>query len=121
MLGEVIRITRIANDMSISTLSEKSAVSKSYITEIEKGKKRPSDCILSKLSFALDLTEQDLQKFDELHNSLIKTKKDLYAYRKLLIRILKFYANKERLGSEMETNIIQPSHISRRCSLKNNR
>lgn len=40
MIGEVIRVTRRAkNDMTINDLSKKSQVSKSYITEIEKGKK----------------------------------------------------------------------------------
>ena len=36
MIGEVVRVTRVANDMTINDLSKKSQVSKSYITEIEK-------------------------------------------------------------------------------------
>ena len=43
MIGEVVRVTRIANDFTIKDLSEKSQVSKSYINEIEKGKKTPSN------------------------------------------------------------------------------
>ena len=47
MIGEVVRVTRRAkNDMTINDLSKKSQVSKSYITEIEKGKKTPSNDIL---------------------------------------------------------------------------
>lgn len=38
-IGEVLRLLRIANDLSISELSKKTSISKSYITEIEKGKK----------------------------------------------------------------------------------
>ena len=104
MLSEVIRLIRIANDMSISMLSEKSTVSKSYITEIEKGKKRPSNSILNKLSFAFDLKEQDLQRFNELHDSLVKNKKELYAYRTLLINILEFYNNREKLNFKRKLN-----------------
>ena len=36
MLVEVLRIARIANDMTITDVSNKTGVSKSYITEIEK-------------------------------------------------------------------------------------
>ena len=47
MIGEVVRVTRRdKNDMTINDLSKKSQVSKSYITEIEKGKKTPSNDIL---------------------------------------------------------------------------
>lgn len=111
MLNEVIRITRIANDMTISTLSEKSTVSKSYITEIEKGKKRPSKDILNKLSLAFNLEEYNLHEFDELHNSIIKTKEKLYAYRTLLISILEFYDNREKQDSVMEEKNISPIRI----------
>lgn len=40
-IGEVLRLLRIANDLSITALSERTGISKSYITEIEKGKKNP--------------------------------------------------------------------------------
>lgn len=43
MIREVVRVTRIANDFTTKDLSEKSQVSKSYINEIEKGKKTPSN------------------------------------------------------------------------------
>ena len=50
MIGEVVRITRIVNDMTTKNLSEKSQVSKSYINEIEKRKENTSNDILNKLS-----------------------------------------------------------------------
>ena len=50
MIGEVVRVTRIANDMTTKNLSEKSQVSKSYINEIEKRKENTSNDILNKLS-----------------------------------------------------------------------
>ena len=36
-VGEILRLLRISFDLSISDLSEKTKISKSYITEIEKG------------------------------------------------------------------------------------
>lgn len=95
MLGEVIRITRVANDMTNSTLSEKSGVSISYITEIEKGKKNPSTDILNKLAIALNLKQEDLYELDELHNELIKSKEKLSVYRILLISILELYNSRQ--------------------------
>ena len=49
-IGEVLRLLRISYDLSISELSQKTKISKSYITEIEKGEKNPSDKILDRKS-----------------------------------------------------------------------
>lgn len=38
-IGEILRLLRISYDLSISELSKRTNVSKSYITEIEKGEK----------------------------------------------------------------------------------
>ena len=38
-IGEILRLLRISCDLSISELSQKTKISKSYITEIEKGEK----------------------------------------------------------------------------------
>ena len=39
-IGEILRLLRISYDLSISELSKRTNVSKSYITEIEKGEKK---------------------------------------------------------------------------------
>lgn len=36
MIGEVLRVVRIANDMHIKDVSEKSNISISYLTDLEK-------------------------------------------------------------------------------------
>lgn len=96
MIGEVIRVTRRAkNDMTIEDLSKKSQVSKSYITEIEKGKKKPSNNILNKLSIGFDLDIEDLLALDEYHESLIGKKEKLEIYRMLLLKALETYEEKE--------------------------
>ena len=91
MIGEVVRVTRIANDLTTEDLSEKSQVSKSYINEIEKEKKTPSNDILNKLSKEFDLEFEDLLLLEEYHNSLIGKKEKLEIYRMLLLKTLETY------------------------------
>ena len=59
-IGEVLRLLRIAYDLSISELSKRTKISKSYITEIEKGEKNPSDKILKNYSTGLGIPEETL-------------------------------------------------------------
>ena len=95
MIGEVVRVTRVANDMTINDLSKKSQVSKSYITEIEKWKKTPSNDILYKLSVGFNLDVEDLLALNEYHDSLIGKKEKLEIYRMLLLKTLETYEEKE--------------------------
>ena len=82
-IGEVLRLLRISYDLSISDLSEKTKISKSYITEIEKGIKTPSEKIIKNYSNGLEIPENTLNYL--LNNY---SQKHL-SYQKLLIEILK--------------------------------
>lgn len=82
-IGEILRLLRIANDLSICDLSEKTKISKSYITEIEKGMKIPSEKILKKYSIGLQIPEDTLSYL--LNNY---SRKNL-PYKRLLLKILK--------------------------------
>ena len=95
MIGEVVKVTRVANDMTTKDLSEKSQVSKSYINEIEKGKKTPSNDILNKLSEGFNLDVENLLELNEYHDSLIGKKEKLEIYRMLLLKTLETYEEKE--------------------------
>lgn len=95
MIGEVVRVTRIANDFTTKDLSEKSQASKSYINEIEKGKKTPSNDILNKLSEGFNLDVETLLELNEYHDSLIGKKEKLEIYRMLLLKTLETYEEKE--------------------------
>ena len=95
MIGEVVRVTRIANDFTTKDLSEKSQVSKSYINEIEKEKKTPSNDILNKLSEGFNLDVENLLELNEYHDSLIGKKEKLEIYRMLLLKTLETYEEKE--------------------------
>lgn len=86
-VGQILRLLRISFDLSISGLSEKTKISKSYITEIEKGIKVPSEKIIKKYSIGLGIPE------DALNYLLKKYSKKHLSYQKLLIEILKKISN----------------------------
>lgn len=63
---KVLRLLRIANDLSIKELSDKSGISVSYITDIEKGvKSKPSMDIIGKYSKALGISKSTIMFFEE--------------------------------------------------------
>ena len=97
MIGEVLRVVRIANDMRIKEVSKKSNVSVSYLTELEKNKKNnPSINTLEKICLAHNLNVSDLFELDEYHESIIGLKEQLKIYQLLLIKVLELYNTKEK-------------------------
>lgn len=82
-VGEILRLLRISFDLSISDLSEKTKISKSYITEIEKGIKTPSEKIIKNYSTGLKIPE------DTLNYLLNSYSQKHLSYQKLLLEILK--------------------------------
>ena len=88
MVGKVLRIARIANDMTITDTSKKTGVSKSYITEIEKGKKHPKYNILMKLLYEYQSDLEEFEKIDKYYDSLLNKKEKLKIYRIILLKIL---------------------------------
>ena len=82
-VGEVLRLLRISYDLSISELSERTKISKSYITEIEKGIKMPYEKIIKNYSTGLEIPE------DTLNYLLNNYSQKHLSYQKLLIEILK--------------------------------
>ena len=82
-VGEILRLLRISFDLSISDLSEKTKISKSYITEIEKGTKTPSEKIIKNYSTGLEIPE------DTLNYLLNSYSQKRLSYQKLLLQILK--------------------------------
>lgn len=80
-VGEILRLLRISYDLSITTLSEKTKISKSYITEIEKGIKTPSEKIIKNYGVGLEIPEETL-------NYLLNNYSQKHMpYQKLLIEI----------------------------------
>ena len=107
MIGEVLRLVRIANDMSIKYVSKKSNVSVSYLTDLEKNKKNNSQIhTLEKICLAHRINVSDLFELDEYHESIIGLKEQLKIYQLLLIRALELYNTKEKkLVKEYNRNV----------------
>lgn len=96
MIGEVLRVVRIANDISISEISKKADVSQTYLSELESNKrKNPSIYILHKLGLAYNLNVSDLLDLDEYHESIIGLKDKLKVYQFLLLKVLELYKEKD--------------------------
>ena len=82
-LGIVLKLLRIANDMTIKQLSILMGVSSTYISEIESCIKKPSLNIISKYSKALNISMSTILYFDERGEEIN------YQYQNLLFEILK--------------------------------
>ena len=81
-LGNVLKLLRIAREMSTKELAKKMNVSSTYISEIESNNKNPSLEMLTKYSEALDVKKSTILYFDEAGA------KSGYNYQELLLEIL---------------------------------
>jgi len=63
-LGEKIRDLREAKDFSVRELARKLDVSAAFLSDVELGRRHPSDEVLGRLAASLDTTLEELQKFD---------------------------------------------------------
>lgn len=82
-LGNVLKLLRIAKEMSIKDLATQMSVSSTYISEVEANNKKPSLDMLTKYSEALDVSKSTIMYFDE------EGEKSGYNYQQLLLAILK--------------------------------
>lgn len=81
-LGNVLKLIRIARELSIKDLSEKMGVSPAYISEVEANSKSPSLEMLARFSEALKINRSNILYFDE------QGQKNGYNYQQLLYSIL---------------------------------
>ena len=65
MINEALRLVRVFHDLSQKELSERISVSKSYISELESGKKRPTLTLLEKYSEVFKIPVSSLLFFSE--------------------------------------------------------
>lgn len=63
-LGERIRELREAQDSSVRELAKKLKVSAPFLSDIELGRRHPSDEVLQRLAVALGTKVDDLEKYD---------------------------------------------------------
>lgn len=83
-MNNVLRLIRIACDMTIQEMAEAIGFSYSYISEIERGKKNPSDNCLEKYSEVSGMDTRTIKLFGELYSGELSKSK----FRALLIVIL---------------------------------
>lgn len=62
--GERIRELRDEKDVSLRELAKKLDVSAAFLSDIELGRRYPSDKVLVKISEALGVTNEDLKSYD---------------------------------------------------------
>jgi transcriptional regulator with XRE-family HTH domain len=65
MLNKALKLIRAFYDISQSDLSDKLGISKSYLSEIESGKKQPTIDILNKYSSQFDIPLSSILFFSE--------------------------------------------------------
>jgi transcriptional regulator with XRE-family HTH domain len=63
-LGEHIRDLRERKDISVRELARQLKVSAPFLSDVELGRRHPSDEIMRRLADCLDATVGDLQKYD---------------------------------------------------------
>lgn len=81
-IGEVLRLSRIANDFTLKEMANKLGVTPSYVSLIEQGKRNPSDDILNKYSEVLNMSKETLMLFGE-------ESENGFSFQELLLKILK--------------------------------
>jgi transcriptional regulator with XRE-family HTH domain len=65
MLGEALRLIRVYHDLKQSEAAEKLGVSKSYLSEIEKGRKEPTLETIRKYESVFDIPMSSIMFFSE--------------------------------------------------------
>ena len=75
MSGEVLRLLRVFNNIKASDLANELDISKSYLSEIEHGKKAPSIELLEKYAAILNVKTSTLLLFSEVLDEDVECKK----------------------------------------------
>lgn len=97
MLNEALRLVRVFHDLSQKELAEKLGISKSYLSEIEAGKKTPTLALLNYYSEVFDIPVSSIMFFSENLNNSTRTEQLRTFVSSKILAILNFIA--ERSGS----------------------
>ena len=85
MLNEALRLIRVFHNMNQKELSIKLEISRSYLSEIESGKKNINIDLLNKYSRVFDIPSSSLLLFSEnLENNKLSEKTRVYVAKKVV-------------------------------------
>ncbi|MCP4912809.1 MAG: helix-turn-helix transcriptional regulator [Oligoflexia bacterium] len=90
-LSESLRLIRVFNDLSQKDLAEKLEVSRSYLSEIEKGHKIPNMNLIKKYGEVFDIKPSAILFFSEKLGSNKDGEYKSFALQKLLLKTMKFF------------------------------
>ncbi|MEO0971033.1 MAG: helix-turn-helix transcriptional regulator [Cyanobacteria bacterium J06639_18] len=96
MLNEALRLMRVFHDLSQKELTKKLGISKSYLSEIESGKKTPTLELINRYADVFDVPASSILFFAESLNEGEKTEKLRTFVSSKVLAILNFIA--ERSG-----------------------
>lgn len=96
MLGETLRIIRIANDKKITQISLETGISKNYLSEIERGIKNPSLEILKKLCTNYNISFDKLIAFNKFSEDTNLN------YSQTLLMILEYYEYEDNKKNKLK-------------------
>jgi len=92
-IGKFIKEIRLENNMNITQLAEQSGVSRPYLSQIESGKRNPSNDLLFKLSKALDISYALLLEKTGDKDQAEAMRNSESAYNNLIKRIVEIQEN----------------------------
>lgn len=103
MLNEALRLVRVYHDLSQSQLCSELAISNSYLSEIEAGKKSPSLDLLGKYSVRFDVPVSSLLFFSESLDSDRVTDRLRVGVARKVVSILKWVEHKKSKSTHFAT------------------
>jgi transcriptional regulator with XRE-family HTH domain len=101
MLSEALRLIRVFHDMKQTEVAEKLGVSKSYLSEIEKGRKRPTLDLLEKYSSNFSIPMSSILFFSESMENNHSLKSARLAVAGKIVNFMKFLeARSDRVDAD---------------------
>jgi len=102
MLNDALRLIRVFGGISQTELAQKLGVTKSWISEIESGRKVPTIALLSRYAEVFDLPLSSILFFSEQMENRGSVEKARSFVSKKVIAILDYIAAKSDEGSDHE-------------------
>ena len=94
MLHKALRLMRVFHDLAQKDLAQKLGISKSYLSEIESGKKTPTLDLINRYSEIFDIPVSSIMFFSESLNSGGKIEEMRTFVSSKIIAILNFIAER---------------------------